>query len=221
MGRPSSRGAQGSKKEGKRAAMRANSLALRRCVTRTVVTTCSRGDLGRNFSPGPHGPAGRGQGRKSLVVPTQSLSIPNNGSLTDSLGIETELGRDVSSVPNRELGQFRALVLDVSYRPLDTVPWTRAIVLDYFDKVDVLEYYESFVRSAKDMHFLPAVIRVKFYVDNRRKIKSAFDKGVPLTRKNVYARDRHQCVYCSSTKNLTLDHTCPAARAEGRPGRTW
>ena len=105
--RPSSRRAQGSKKEGKRAAMRANSLALRRCVTRTVVTTCSRGDLGRNFSPGPHGPAGRGQGRKSLVVPTQSLSIPNNGSLTDSLGIETELGRDVSSVPNRELGQVR------------------------------------------------------------------------------------------------------------------
>ena len=103
----------------------------------------------------------------------------------------------------------RALVLDVSYRPIDTLSWNRAVVLDFFDKVDVLEYYDSFVRSARDYHYLPAVIRVKFYV---KKLKGAFDKGVPLTRKNVYARDHNECQYCGSRKTLTLDHVIPTSK---------
>ena len=103
-------------------------------------------------------------------------------------------------------------MLDVSYRAIDTVPWTRAVVLDYFDKVDVLEYYDSFVRSARDYHYLPAVVRVKFYV---KKLKGAFDEGVPLTRKNVYARDQNSCQYCGSKKNLTLDHVVPMSKGGG------
>jgi 5-methylcytosine-specific restriction endonuclease McrA len=118
-------------------------------------------------------------------------------------------------VSNQQLSEFRALVLDVSYRPIDTLPWTRAIVLDFFDKVDVLEYYDSFVRSARDYHYLPAVVRVKFYV---KKLQGAFDRGVPLTRKNVYARDEHTCQYCGSQSNLTLDHVIPVSKGGGN---TW
>ena len=183
-----------------------------------------------------------------LILPSQSLSTPTgSGSFSsDSLGTDTDLGKDLSQVPNAQLGQvrdyfspslllfslppdavalslppppfpthapqYRALVLDVSYRAIDTVPWTRAVVLDYFDKVDVLEYYDSFVRSARDYHYLPAVVRVKFYV---KKLKGAFDKGVPLTRKNVYARDQNSCQYCGSKKNLTLDHVVPMSKGGG------
>jgi len=88
-----------------------------------------------------------------------SKSATTRASMTEALGVDTDLGKDVSNVPNPKLSHYRALVLDVSYRPLDTLPWTRAVVLDYFDKVDVLEYYDSFVRSARDYHYLPAVIR--------------------------------------------------------------
>mmetsp|Transcript_16846 Transcript_16846/g.38080 ORF Transcript_16846/g.38080 Transcript_16846/m.38080 type:complete len:284 (+) Transcript_16846:229-1080(+) len=131
------------------------------------------------------------------------------------VGVDTGAGRDMSNVSNDQLSQFRALVLDVSYRPIDTLPWTRAVVLDYFDKVDVLEYYDSFVRSAREHHYLPAVLVIPRYV---KKIAGALEKGVPLTRKNVYARDHHECQYCSSKKNLTLDHVIPTSKGGGT---TW
>jgi len=139
----------------------------------------------------------------------KELALPAKASLTSSIGIDTDIGKDLSGVNEQQLSQFRALVLDVSYRPIDTLPWTRAVVLDFFEKVDVLEYYDSFVRSSRDYHYLPAVIRVKFYV---KKLKGAFDKGVPLTRKNVYARDHNECQYCGSRKTLTLDHVIPTSK---------
>ena len=158
-----------------------------------------------------------GSAKKHLdeVITSASASASASTYSTTALGVDTELGKDLSSVSNQQLSQFRALVLDVSYRPIDTLPWTRAIVLDFFDKVDVLEYYDSFVRSARDYHYLPAVVRVKFYV---KKLQGAFDRGVPLTRKNVYARDEHSCQYCGSKSNLTLDHVIPVSKGGGT---TW
>ncbi|QDZ20313.1 HNHc domain-containing protein [Chloropicon primus] len=188
-----------------------HNVGLRKAVTRVATRSSSSVNGPKPAKRGPLGAELRKDTSKRLVLPSQSLSTPTN-SFTETLGVDTDLGKDLSSIPNAQLGQFRALVLDVSYRPLDTVPWTRAVVLDCFDKVDVLEYYDSFVRSARDYHYLPAVIRVKFYV---KKLKGAFDKGVPLTRKNVYARDRHKCQYCGSTKNLTLDHVIPTSRGGG------
>ena len=36
-----------------------------------------------------------------------------------------------------QLTNYRALVLDSSYRPIDVVNWQRAICLDLFDKVEI------------------------------------------------------------------------------------
>mmetsp|Transcript_1703 Transcript_1703/g.3821 ORF Transcript_1703/g.3821 Transcript_1703/m.3821 type:complete len:304 (+) Transcript_1703:203-1114(+) len=132
-----------------------------------------------------------------------------SASTSASLSERATTAADLSSCSNQQLSVFRALVLDVSYRPIDTLPWTRAVVLDFFDKVDVLEYYDSFVRSARNSHYLPAVIRVKFYV---KKLRGTLDKGVPMSRKNIYIRDKHQCQYCGSRRNLTMDHVVPLSK---------
>ena len=66
------------------------------------------------------------------------------------------------------------------------------ICLDMFDKVDVLEYYDIEVSSARDLYPLPAVVRVRMY------FKRSSPNGanhVNLSRKNVLLRDKHTCQY--------------------------
>lgn len=33
-----------------------------------------------------------------------------------------------------------------------------------------------------------------------------------MVQSQIYKRDSHQCVYCGSSKNLTLDHVLPKSR---------
>ena len=108
----------------------------------------------------------------------------------------------------------RTLVLDSAYRPLHAVGWQRAIVRDVLDRVDVLEYYEAVVRSAHDAFPLPAVVRLRDYVQRRR-------RSVSLSRRNLLLRDDATCQYCGArppTKDLTVDHVVP--RSRGGPA-TW
>lgn len=119
------------------------------------------------------GPSSLGGGGRahSNVAPGAAVS-PSTSAIFDEsssdAAADADEPRDLSAHSTQQLSKFRALVLDVSYRPIDTVPWTRAVVLDFFDKVDVLEYYNSFVRSARDRHLLPAVVRVRVYVKKLR-----------------------------------------------------
>lgn len=108
-------------------------------------------------------------------------------------------------------GDFRALVLDSSYRPIDVISWQRAICLDLFNKVDVLEYYEHQIRSAYDIHFIPAVLRVRLYVARGRR-----PGNITVSRRNVMLRDRNECQYCGTGQNLTIDHVIPKSK-----GGTW
>eukprot|EP01026_Neomeris_dumetosa_P037742 TRINITY_DN305_c2_g1_i6.p2 TRINITY_DN305_c2_g1~~TRINITY_DN305_c2_g1_i6.p2 ORF type:complete len:143 (-),score=11.00 TRINITY_DN305_c2_g1_i6:78-506(-) len=62
------------------------------------------------------------------------------------------------------LSQYRALVLDSAYQPVEIINWQRAICMDIVGKVDVLEYYDITVNSSRDEFFLPAVIRVQIYI---------------------------------------------------------
>ena len=59
---------------------------------------------------------------------------------------------------------------------------------------------------------VPRVIRLLNF-DRHRKVR------VPLSRRNIYLRDRNVCQYCGKrfpTSELSLDHVMPRAR-----GRTW
>jgi 5-methylcytosine-specific restriction endonuclease McrA len=110
------------------------------------------------------------------------------------------------------LDQYRALLLDRSYRPVRAVGWRRAVVLGLSGRVDVLELYAREIRTPSRTVPLPAVVRVPSWSHKA-------PQAVALTRRNVLLRDSHMCHYCGLTgsgRELTLDHVVPRSRG----GRT-
>ena len=72
------------------------------------------------------------------------------------------------------------------------------------DRVDIVAHYEREVRSPNFALKLPSVIALKQYVR-----PSAFPA---FTRFNLFLRDRFQCQYCGTHKDLTFDHAAPGHR---------
>ena len=54
-------------------------------------------------------------------------------------------------------------------------------------QVDVLEYYDAFVHSARAEFMIPAVMRVRMYVQRDNK------GHISLTRRNLMLRDNCMC----------------------------
>jgi len=120
------------------------------------------------------------------------------------------VGADRSGWSCERLGVYRALLLDVAYQPVDILRWSKAVAMDYLGKAEVLDYYEDYVRSAREVHFLPSVMRLDFYVD-----KAAAGKRLAPTRRNVLLRDNFECQYCGeagAAAQLTLDHVVPVSK---------
>lgn len=110
----------------------------------------------------------------------------------------------------------RALLLNASYEPMKIISWQRAIVLWFQEKVDIVEYHSSVVKSVRQQFSLPSVLKLRTYVRQKRG-----PGPVRFSRENVYIRDNHTCQYCgdhTSVKKLTLDHVIPASR--GGP-KSW
>jgi 5-methylcytosine-specific restriction endonuclease McrA len=82
------------------------------------------------------------------------------------------------------------------------------------DKADVLEYYEQRVRSVQLEYYLPAVLRVRRHRSAPRRAAT-----VTLNRANIMLRDRYQCQYCGSSRDLTIDHV--VAQVGRTPGWAW
>lgn len=179
----------------------------------------SRGERKGELRASPLESSATSRGSSSSALPPNTLSVDRD--VYTSIGVED--GIEYTSREQEEfeaaLGQraahlkkCRTLVLDVSYSPIDVITWQRAICLDLFDKVDVLEYYNTFVRSARDEHPVPAVVRVSKCVNHM------YHRGrVPLNRKNLFQRDEHKCQYCGSMSELTIDHVVPLSK--GKKGR--
>jgi 5-methylcytosine-specific restriction endonuclease McrA len=85
------------------------------------------------------------------------------------------------------------LVLNASYEPINFTNWKRAIILLLKEKAQRL--------SAR-------VIRLVNYV----KLPIEKIMANKPSRHMVYSRDNHQCQYCGSIKNLTIDHVMPRSR---------
>lgn len=110
---------------------------------------------------------------------------------------------------------LKALVLNASYEPLRIVSWQKALIMWFQDKVEILEYHKSFVRSVSNSFNLPSVLKLKTYIKSKRL------DGVRFSRENVYIRDNYTCQYCAkkfTSKELTIDHVLPAS--QGGP-KTW
>lgn len=100
----------------------------------------------------------------------------------------------------------QVLVLNASFEPLNVCTVRRAHVLVYKGKAEVLEELNQPLHSASDTFPWPHVIRLLVYVRVPRAVKRK------ISRRALFARDGHRCVYCGSTGRLTLDHVVPRSR---------
>jgi 5-methylcytosine-specific restriction endonuclease McrA len=74
------------------------------------------------------------------------------------------------------------------------------------NKAEQLHTYPDLVlRSVHRSFDYPCVIRLKRYV------RLPYRK-VALSRNNIFRRDGHQCVYCGTRHDLTIDHVVPRSQ---------
>jgi 5-methylcytosine-specific restriction endonuclease McrA len=100
----------------------------------------------------------------------------------------------------------KVLVLNADYQALTVCSVYKAFILLFLDKAEMVEPAKDFMLNTVDESYeAPSVIRLSNYVNVPY-------RGVMLTRYNVFKRDGNACVYCGSTKDLTLDHVIPSSR---------
>ena len=105
----------------------------------------------------------------------------------------------------------RVLLLNFSYEPLGTVGVARAMCLQHRGVVFVEEFDgERVLRSPREEFRVPSVVRLRRYVDVRRRRQTA-----GMKRLRIFVRDRFRCQYCGQKRaaaDLTLDHITPRSR---------
>ena len=104
------------------------------------------------------------------------------------------------------------LLLNSDYEPLNVCDVRRAFRLLFVEKAEVIEYDHHEIRTATQIFRAPSVIRLQHHIKRPR-------PRVRLSRREVFARDRHTCQYCGKqTHDLTLDHIVPRHRGGAH---TW
>jgi len=100
----------------------------------------------------------------------------------------------------------RVLVLNLDHSPVAVIPPQKAIVLLLLEKASCLSVYEFLqIRTVTRSFDYPAVICLNHY-------KNIPFRGVLLNRNNLFRRDRGECQYCGSKKQLTIDHVVPRSK---------
>jgi len=97
------------------------------------------------------------------------------------------------------------LVLNYDYTPLNVTSVRRGFVLVDKGKAEVIKSDEIPIIGGYNAYIRPVIIRLLKYIKFQvRKLR--------VNRMRVYKRDNHECVYCGSKKELTLDHVIPKSR---------
>ena len=100
----------------------------------------------------------------------------------------------------------RALLLNSTYEPLGVIRWQDAMRLICLDKASALSYdEENPIKTSSGFVARPSVLRL-----NER--APIYHGPIRYSRKGVFARDDHQCLYCGSCSSLTIDHILPRSR---------
>jgi 5-methylcytosine-specific restriction endonuclease McrA len=100
------------------------------------------------------------------------------------------------------------LVLNYDYTPLNVTTVRRGFVLVDKGKAEVVKSDENPIYTGYSIHVRPLIIRLLKYIKHRV-------KTLRVNRSRIYKRDNHECVYCGSKKDLTLDHVMPKSRGGG------
>lgn len=100
----------------------------------------------------------------------------------------------------------KVLILNQDFSALALCSIQKAFVLLYLEKAELVHKSETTIlRTVSRIYPAPSIIRLQRYVHVPY-------KGISLSRHNIMRRDQYQCLYCGSTKNLTLDHLIPKSR---------
>lgn len=96
------------------------------------------------------------------------------------------------------------LLLDRDYLPVGTITWKRAMKMIYGanTRAEVVALYND-SKSELD----PSVIKLL-----NRSCAHLRRTRIRFTRRRIMMRDNHRCVYCGSTRKLTIDHVLPRSR---------
>lgn len=100
---------------------------------------------------------------------------------------------------------FNVLVLNYDYTPLNVTTTKRGFVLVDKGKAEIVKSDDNPIISGYKTYVRPVIIRLLKYIKYHTRTLRA-------NRNRIYKRDNHQCVYCGSNKNLTLDHVIPKSR---------
>jgi 5-methylcytosine-specific restriction endonuclease McrA len=101
------------------------------------------------------------------------------------------------------------LVLNQNYEPLNVCNLPRAFRLVFGEKAEVIEYDHQVIRTVREEFRAPSVVRLRHHIRRPR-------PRVKLSRREIFARDKHTCQYCGRpTHDLTLDHIVPRHRGGG------
>lgn len=97
-------------------------------------------------------------------------------------------------------------VLNQAFLPLGKVSIEKAMCLIYVGKAYAVSNTNQVVRTMHLAFPIPEIICMPAVQYVRR---PAPEKA---TKKGIFTRDNHKCVYCGSSGRLTLDHVVPRVR---------
>lgn len=103
----------------------------------------------------------------------------------------------------------KVLLLNNENEPLNITSWRRAVVLLIKGKAQYIEKVCELDNCIKiGETYIPRTIKLTYKV-------AIPELELPLSRENIFARDRHTCQYCGKefdSSELTLDHVYPKSR---------
>lgn len=100
------------------------------------------------------------------------------------------------------------LLLNASYEPMLAISYQRAISLIIEKRAELVSAIEGkVIRSPSTSFPWPSVVRLLHYV------KVPFRRNkIPLTKKNILARDNYECCFCTKRKADSVDHLIPKSK---------
>lgn len=97
------------------------------------------------------------------------------------------------------------LLLNSTFEPLRILPLRRALNLVLSGKAVVMEESDKEIKTQSMTMKAPLIIRMRYFV------RVPYRARLPLTRKNLTARDFGKCGYCGRAGS-TIDHIIPRAK---------
>lgn len=101
------------------------------------------------------------------------------------------------------------IVLNGDYSFLNIINWKKAVRLCFQGKGEIVKSSDKPLRGGDGS----VIMKIPLVIKLIKVIRMVYKNRVPYSKKNVFIRDGHQCMYCGSKKyKLTIDHVIPVAQ---------